>query len=310
MGIGHGNGIIVIGTTFVDIKGYPFSEFIPAGRNAGRIIEVHGGVSRNIAEDIANIGLPCTYISTVDESGIGAGVISRLDERGCNTAHMRAVEDGLGTWLAVFDHTGDGVASISKRPRTDEIARILDEEGDEIFATADSVAVEFDIDEDILIRILSLAAKHGKKVYSPITNMSIAAERRNLMNRIECLVCNQQEAGMLFAEDYEGASPQGLIGILADRISVHRIKSMVVTMGAKGAVYVSSDGTRGRCYARDVDVVDTTGAGDAFFAGVVSGLTYGKTLGEACEIGTRIASEVIATDENVCPRIAPAELGL
>ncbi|MBQ9620356.1 MAG: carbohydrate kinase family protein, partial [Atopobiaceae bacterium] len=265
MGIGHGNGIIVIGTTFVDIKGYPFSEFIPAGRNAGRIIEVHGGVSRNIAEDIANIGLPCTYISTVDESGIGAGVISRLDERGCNTAHMRAVEDGLGTWLAVFDHTGDVVASISKRPRTDEIARILDEEGDEIFATADSVAVEFDIDEDILIRILSLSAKHGKKVYSPITNMSIAAERRNLMNRIECLVCNQQEAGMLFAEDYEGASPQGLIGILADRISVHRIKSMVVTMGAKGAVYVSADGTRGRCYARDVDVVDTTGAGDAFF---------------------------------------------
>ena len=42
MGIGQGNGITVIGTTFVDIKGYPFSEFIPAGRNAGRIIEVQG----------------------------------------------------------------------------------------------------------------------------------------------------------------------------------------------------------------------------------------------------------------------------
>ena len=86
MGIGQGNGITVIGTTFVDIKGYPFSEFIPAGRNAGRIIEVHGGVSRNIVEDIANIGLTCTYVSTVDESGIGAGVISRLGEHGCNTA--------------------------------------------------------------------------------------------------------------------------------------------------------------------------------------------------------------------------------
>ena len=299
MGIGQGNGITVIGTTFVDIKGYPFSEFIPAGRNAGRIIEVHGGVSRNIVEDIANIGLTCTYVSTVDESGIGAGVISRLGEHGCNTAHMRAVEDGLGTWLAVFDHTGDVVASISKRPRMDEIARILDEEGAAVEAAAIS-----------LIGILSLSAKHGKKVYSPITNMSIAAERLNLMSRIECLVCNQQEAGMLFAEDYGEASPQGLIGILADRISAHRIKSMVVTMGAKGAVYVSADGTRGRCYARDVDVVDTTGAGDAFFAGVVSGLTYGKTLGEACEIGTRLASEVIATDENVCPRIVPAEFGL
>ena len=59
-------GIVVIGTTFVDVKGYPFGEYVPAGRNAGRIIEVHGGVARNIAEDIANVGLAPTLVSMVD----------------------------------------------------------------------------------------------------------------------------------------------------------------------------------------------------------------------------------------------------
>ena len=53
-----------------------------------------------------------------------------------------------------------------------------------------------------------------------------------------------------------------------------------------------------------------TGAGDAFFAGTVIGLTYGKTLAQACEIGSRLAASVICISENVCPRFRPAEFGL
>ena len=59
-----------------------------------------------------------------------------------------------------------------------------------------------------------------------------------------------------------------------------------------------------------VDIVDTTGAGDAFFAGTCVGLTYGKTMREACAIGTRLSSTVIATSENICPRFMPEEFGI
>ena len=45
-------GIVVIGAVFVDIKGYPLSTYIPGGRNAGRVEQVHGGVSRNVAKDM------------------------------------------------------------------------------------------------------------------------------------------------------------------------------------------------------------------------------------------------------------------
>lgn len=59
-----------------------------------------------------------------------------------------------------------------------------------------------------------------------------------------------------------------------------------------------------------IGLVDDTGAGDAFFAGVTIGLTYGKTMAEACEIGTRLAASVICTSENVCPRFLPSEFGI
>ena len=62
--------------------------------------------------------------------------------------------------------------------------------------------------------------------------------------------------------------------------------------------------------AKKGDVLDTTGAGDAFFAGTVIGQTYGKTLAESCEIGSRLAASVICITENVCPRFRPLEFGL
>ena len=72
-------GIVVIGAVFVDIKGYPDGAFIPTGRNAGRVEQVHGGVGRNVVEDIANCELRPTFVSVVDESGAAADVLKKLN---------------------------------------------------------------------------------------------------------------------------------------------------------------------------------------------------------------------------------------
>ena len=98
--------------------------------------------------------------------------------------------------------------------------------------------------------------------------------------------------------------------ILTEKIEAAKIENMVVTLGAEGAVYSDINGNSGFCPALKVEVVDTTGAGDSFFAGVCAGLTYGRSLGEACSIGARLAAAVIPSVENVCPRFLPEELGL
>ncbi len=303
-------GIVVIGAVFVDIKGYPTNTYIPAGRNEGRVEEVHGGVSRNVCEDIANVELRPTFVSLVDESGMGDDVIRRLQQHKVNTSFIRRTPDGLGTWLAVFDHTGDVVGSISKRPDLKPIGDIIDECGDEIFCHADSVIFEIDIDREIVKKIFFYAEKYQLPVFALVSNMTIALERRSSLMKTDCFVCNIQEAGMLFSESYEGKTTEELESILADRVKQAQIPRMVVTMGGDGAVYVDSDGVSGFCPARRVSVVDTTGAGDAFFAGVAVGLTYKKTLAEACEIGTRLAAATICTTENVCPRFQPEEFRL
>ena len=305
-----GMGIVVLGAVFVDIKGYPSEVYIPGGRNAGRVEQVHGGVSRNIAEDIANVELRPTFISLVDDSGAGADVIKKLKSHKINTDYIRVTPNGMGTWLAVFGNNGDVEAAISKRPDLHPILDTLIEHGDEIFSQADSISLEIDIDKDIVKQVFMLAEKYGKPVYAVVSNMRIAVERRDFLRATRCFVCNQQEAGILFSDDYSDKTPQEMADILAERIKAARIQRMIVTMGEHGAVYATIDGEKGICPAKKVDVKDTTGAGDAFCAGATIGLTYGKTMQEACEIGTRLAASVICTSENVCPRFLPEEFGL
>ncbi|MDY5942966.1 MAG: PfkB family carbohydrate kinase [Oscillospiraceae bacterium] len=303
-------GIVVLGAVFVDIKGYPLSTYIPGGRNAGRVVQVHGGVSRNIVEDIANVELRPTFVSLVDETSAGADVIKKLQSHKVDTRYMRRTEDGMGTWLAIFDNSGDVTAAISKRPDLRPIAAILDEQGDEIFREADSISLEIDMDKEVVKRTFALAEKYGKPIYAVVSNMSIAVERRDFMRSVHCFICNQQEAGILFSENYDDVTPEEMLETLQVKIRGAQISRMVVTMGAQGAVFATLDGESGWCPAKKVDVKDTTGAGDAFFAGVVIGQTYGKSMMESCEIGTRLAASVITTGENVCPRFLPSEFGL
>ena len=303
-------GIVVIGAVFVDIKGYPLSTYIPGGRNAGRMEQVHGGVSRNVAEDIANVELRPTFVSLVDDTGIGQDVINKLKAHKVNTKYIRTVPDGMGTWLAVFDNDGDVCAAISKRPDTTPLIGLLEEQGDEIFKDCDSIALELDLEKETVKQTLRYAKKYGKKVYAVVSNMSIAMERRDFLQQIDCFVCNQQEAGLLFSDDYDHLSPAQMREVLAANVHSANIPCMVVTMGDKGAVYAQADGDCGIVPAKKVDVIDTTGAGDAFFAGTVIGLTYGKNLAQSCEIGSRLAASVICISENVCPRFRPQEFGL
>ena len=302
--------IVVLGTVFVDIKGFPDDVYSPTGRNAGRVETVHGGVGRNVAEDIANMELRPKLVSIVDDTASGAEVLVKLHKHKVNTDYVLTQPDGMGIWLAVFDNTGDLAGSISKRPNMDALADLLEEKGDEIFADADSIVVEIDMDHEIIKRVFRYAEKYGKKVFAVVSNMVIASQRRDFLKSIDCFVCNLQEAGILFVDDFTPLSPEELTEELYRRISKANIPSMVVTLGSRGAVYAAKDGDRGFYPPETVKVRDTTGAGDAFCAGVAAGLTYGKSLREAVKIGTHLAASVITISESTCPRFLPQELGL
>lgn len=302
--------IVVVGTTFMDIKGFPYDVYIPDGRNAGAVEFVHGGVGRNVVEDIANVELRPRFVSMVDNNAQGEEVLQRLRNHKVDTSYVIPTEQGMGLWLAVFDNTGDVAGSVSRRPDFAPMKQLIEEKGDEIFRDADSIVLEIDLDKDIVKAVFRYAEKYHIRVFAVVSNMSIASERRDFLQQIDCFICNKLEAGILFVEDFSEMSQEELIEEISRRVINAKIPSMVVTTGSKGCIYADKFGLKGTHAARPVSVRDTTGAGDAFCAGVSIGLTYGKTLEDAVEIGTKLASSVITVSDNVCPRFLPSEFGL
>ena len=303
-------GIVVIGAVFVDIKGFPHQQYIPTGRNVGRIEYVHGGVARNVVEDIANMELRPTFLSIVDDTPMGSAVVEKLKNHKVNCQYVQTIPDGMGTWLVVFDNSGDVAGSISKRPIMRPLIDILEEKGDEIFSNADSIVLEVDLEKELVKKVLELGKKHNKKLFGLVSNMSLAVQRRDFIKQFDCLICNQLEAGILFADDYSEKTPEELCEIVSNKVSQASFPALVVTMGSEGSVYADYTGVKGVCPPRKVQVKDTTGAGDAFCAGVAAAMTYGKPLAEAVEIGTMLAASVITSTDNVCPRFQPEELGI
>lgn len=237
-------GIVVLGAVFVDIKGYPQDVYIPGGRNAGRIEQVPGGVSRNVVEDIANVELRPTFVSLVDDTGLGEDVVRQLRNHKVNTDYMLRTSDGMGTWLAVFNNDGDVCAAISKRPDLRPLIALLDEKGDEIFRDADSIALELDMDKEIVKRVFAYAQKYHKSVYAVVSNMTIAVERRDFLQQTDCFVCNRQEAGILFVEDFEDKTVEQMQQILLQKVKSANIPRMIVTLGEVGAVYATAASAR------------------------------------------------------------------
>ena len=99
-------GIVVIGASFVDVKGYPLAQYIPGGRNVGRVVQVHGGVGRNVVEDIANVELRPTFVSVVDDTGLSDDVVRNLIRHKVDVRYIARSPEGLRCYRFNFQKTG------------------------------------------------------------------------------------------------------------------------------------------------------------------------------------------------------------
>ena len=296
---------LVLGVTFMDIKGYPFYKYDAVGTNKGRVITCQGGAARNVAEDLAHLGVKVSFPAMLDKDPFGEALASRLLEAGIDISDApRTEKDGTGMWLAVFNEKGDLAGSISKMPDVAPLEELLDKEGERLISGCDVVIAEFDTSERIARRTAALARRYGKPLYVIVGNMTGVLACRDLIPQVDCLIMNEIEAGKLFSLDLtncEISDTEALLRHEADRLGLDRY---IVTLGAQGCVYSdSSAGISGRMPSLAETVVDTTGAGDAFFSAAVIALSKGLGVDKAALLGSKLSARVLATLESACPEV-------
>ncbi|MGZ6550763.1 MAG: carbohydrate kinase family protein [Tumebacillaceae bacterium] len=293
--------ISVIGTVFVDIKGYANAKINCDTKNVGNIEFVNGGVGRNVAEAIGRAGGRVDFISSVDSSAQGEGVITGLQEIGIGTERVVKTAQGMGMWLAALDCDGELVASVSQKPNLCDLERMIAEKGEEIVKASKAIVLEFDLHELVVQKVFYWAKQHRVPVYGIVGNLDVLNGRRSIIDNLELFILNQAEAEQFLGRTITSTEETKLA---ARDLTAGGLKVAVVTMGDQGSVfYDSRTNTHGFVPCEKVQVQDTTGAGDSFFSGTVFGLVNGFDLERAVKCGTQLAAWTISSKHNVDPEI-------
>lgn len=286
--------MLVIGSVFVDVKGFAREKYMPEGRNVGDVQVAAGGVCRNVAENLTRLGQPVQFVSMVDDSALGRDVKDGLEAVGVDATHVIAAEKGMGIWLAILDEKGDLAGSISRQPDFAPLEAYLDAHGEAMMAAADGLVLEFDMNAAIAEKAMALAERYALPVFSIVGNLGVILKHTDYLQRVACFICNEMEAGRLFEADLTRIPPEEMLAVVRAESARRGIPRMVVTMGAQGSVYADNlTGESGVCPPERVKVVDTTGAGDAFFSAAVASLMQGGALSEAVRAGTRMAARTL-----------------
>jgi pseudouridine kinase len=297
--------VTVIGTIFVDCKGFAIANYQADSRNLGEIKFVHGGVGRNIAENLGLMQVPTQFISSVDTTGIGNEVVERLEKLNIEASHIaRVLKDGMGMWLAILDENGNLEGSISKMPDVGYLEQVVTNQGERIINESSHIVLEVDLNEGISNRVVSLAKEYGKPVYGLPGNLEVVKKNIELLRGMDCFVCNNFEADVLFEIDFSNLSFDDKKNEVVEYANRVGVKSLVVTLGAEGSVFWDSKTNEtGYQPVFPVEVVDSSGAGDAFFSGTVMGLVRGLELRDAVVCGTKVAGWTIESSENNCRQL-------
>jgi len=297
----------VIGTIFMDCKGLAKQKYNPAGRNLGAVKFVHGGVGRNVAENLANLGINTLFMASVDRTGIGREIVARLAKSKVDTGYIvETGSRGMGLWLAVMDDTGDLAGSVSQMPDLVHLENHISAKGAEFVRRSSHIALELDLNEHITRKTLALAREYDRPVYGIPGNLSVIMGNSDILGGLDCFICNKVEAERLFGVSLPaGGNTAALERELARFVAAKGLKAMVVTLGSSGCIHCDGrTGETGYQPVFPVDVIDTSGAGDAFFSGTVMGLMRGRPLKEAVVYGAKVASWTIQSDENTCRDLA------
>lgn len=264
--------------------------------------ETRGGVARNVAENLARLGEATKLLSIVGDDGAADALISATAQSGVDLSHMvRSTNSTTGTYTAIMQPSGNlylGVADMDIFNQMDA-AFVLDNIA--LVSGAALVFADTNLPPDGLTQLIAHCREQKSQL--AIDSVSIPKFKRlpQDLSGISYLFCNKDEAAAATGQD----QPQAILTSLLARGVGHAI----MTDGANG-VYLAAKAdqlnTIQHLAAPAAEIVDVSGAGDAFVAGTLHGLNQQYPLSHAAQFGIGAAQHTLKSTLRNSPDLSHA----
>jgi pseudouridine kinase len=295
--------VTIVGGANTDIVGRSTEPLVAFDSNPGEVRLSRGGVARNIAENLARLGAHATLVTAFGSDAHGRELESECRRARIDTSASLVCADTAGSvYVALLDEQGDMVLAVNDMRALDRITPRMLQARRGALDSADLLVVDTNIPVESLEWLVENAS-------SPIAFDLVSAAKaprvRSMLAAAAAVKCNAIEAAALFGA--ESPEDRGAVEALGKRIRREGTAAVFVTAGALGAHYRSEEGSAW-VPAPDVEIVNATGAGDAFTAGVVAGLLANETAAHCAELGSWMAAITLASFDTVSDAVGPSVL--
>jgi pseudouridine kinase len=268
--------------------------------------ESFGGVARNIAENLARLGTAVALLTATGKDSSGAALLAHAQSLGIDTGGTLQLADvASGTYTAVLDQDGEMVVALADMALYDRLdPAFVDSRQAQIAASALVVA-----DLNLPLETVDAVIAQARRLETPLVLVAVSEPKMARLPRdlsgVRLLILNR---GELAARVGRELSSETELDAAVLEVRAQGARELIVTRGAEGVLYTRG-GVIVRLYAHGTEVVDVTGAGDAFAAAVCWSLVQdGEDLELACRRGLKLSALTLGVAETVHPRLGPDSL--
>jgi ribokinase len=249
-----------------------------------QLLQIPGGKGANQAVAISKLKNNVVFLGKVGNDSFGESILNSMGESAVNIDHIEKVDDSTGIAIINVDKSGNNNIIVIPGANGKVDKEYLNR-NKSVFQESKIVLFQLEIPIEAVKEGLNLAKKFEKTtILNPAPAMDLDNE---IINNIDILIPNEHELERISkVKIVDTKSMIYAAGVLLDK----GIKRIIVTLGSRGVLYIDSNGHE-FYNAYDVNVVDTTAAGDSFIGGFTSSYVIDpNNIGKAIEMGQKIAA--------------------
>lgn len=293
--------VVGVGSTNIDIMGRSRRPLVGADSNPGQIGISVGGVTHNVCENVARLGIPVSLITAVGDDIYAENIRRECSDAGIDISDFFVVRDhASSTYLSIHDNLGEMALALSDMRVLQELNVEFLKSRHELLGGAGAIVMDTGLPQEILDYVSRTYGETVPVFVDPVST-TYAEKLLGELKYYHTIKPNAQEAAVLSGRK---ADTQEEI-LSACRVLLDKgVRRIIVSKGAQGSFYADRAGNVFHAATKPVSLMaNATGAGDSFMSGLIYGTLNGLGTEDMLRFSTAMSYLTVQHERTINPDI-------
>jgi len=288
--------VLVIGGAAIDIQGFPDQDFRLYDSNPGTLKTSLGGVGRNIADNLSRLGVATKFISAIGDDLYGKKILQEASVTNLDMSDSLICSGAnTPTYLSMLNEHGEMIAAISDMKLIDQLTVQHLKEKESIIKSSSYLILDTNLSAEVIDYVTSFY--QDIPIILDTVSVAKAHKVKHMIGRFHTIKPNKYEAEVLTGIKILEKKDLYLV---EKQLLNRGVKQMFISLGSEGLFYSNGEQS-GWLAPYQINVINTTGAGDAFVAAIAYGCLNQMSTPQIATFAQGAAALVLSYEDTINP---------